>query len=386
MDTKTMQKAVHDEVHSVWDEMKATLAEREGEVKRLGGETAETKQKIEAIEQKLDERFERLEAARKRAEQHAQDGGLTPEAAEQRSAFLAYVRKGDRISPEQAKALATDVDADGGYLVPENLLPGIREKQVEENPLRRLATVESIGQGNDIRLVREAAAFAAAWATERAARAETTAGTFETVTLTAHEAYAKPLATQAILDDAEYDIEGYITRKTGEAIGTLERTANLTGTGTGQPRGVLTAGNGVATVASGTVGAISADDILNLIFTVPARYAEGLTLLMARDTVRRLRTLKDGQGQYIWSPGFGDQPATLFGTPYEAVEGMPTVATGARAVLAANVRELYTILDRKDISTLRDPFSYKPFVGFYTTFRVGGDVVQPDAGRILTIA
>lgn len=386
--TKT---AIAEQVNGVWEQMKGALDAAESERAKLGDETAETKQAVERIEAELEAKMDALEAkGRRLAEQaaEAQRGGtvLTDEQKASRDAFLSYVRKGERgMSPEQLKALATDVDADGGYLMPENLSPVIREKLVQFSAVRDLATIETITQGNDFQFPKEAGAFSAGWVTERAARPETTAGTLAIDTIVAHELYAKPLASQRMLEDTGYDIEGYIARKTGEAIGKLEGTGLLTGSGAGQPLGAVTAGNGVTTVPTAAVGVITGDDILDLLFAIPSEYAADIVLLLNRATVKALRKLKGSDGQYVWSPGFSGQPATLFDTPYREDAGMPVIATGARSIIAADWKEFYTVLDRRGVNTLRDPYSSKPFVEFYTTKRVGGKPTNVDAARILTV-
>lgn len=379
------------EVQGVWDQMKGALDAADAERKRLGDETAETKQAIERIEADLEAKMDALEAKGRRlaetaAERQRNGIVLTDEQKASREAFLSYVRKGERgMSPEQLKALATDVDAEGGYLMPENLSPVIREKLVQFSAVRDLATIETITQGNDFQFPKENGAFSAGWVTERAARPETTAGTLAVDTIVAHELYANPLASQRMLEDTGYDIEGYIARKTGEAIGKLEGTGFMTGSGSGQPMGAITTGNGVTTRTSAVSVTVSGDDILDLLFDIPSEYADDIVLLLNRDTVRALRKQKGSDGQYIWSPGFGGQPATLFDTPYREDAAMPVVAAGARAVIAANWKEFYTILDRKGVNTLRDPFSSKPFVEFYTTKRVGGKPTNTDAARILVV-
>lgn len=378
---KHVQKAVHGEVQAVWQEMKSVLDEARAEVKKYGAETAEQKAKYDAMEADLEKRMDALEAKANRPGMSDADEKLQ----EQKAALIAYMRKGeDRLTPEQAKALVTDTDSDGGYLITENINPQILEKLVERSPMRELANIETITMGNSLSMPTEVGSFAAQWASERGSRSETTSGTVGMERIPAHELYANPLASQQMLDDSGYDIEAWISRKIGEQIGVAEATAFISGNGVDRPEGVLN--GGLSSIESANSGVITGDDILDLVFELPEAYANNGVLLWKRSTTRALRKEKDGQDQYLWAPGINAAtPATYAGYNYREAIDMPSVAASAKAVVFADFQRLYTILDRKGISLLRDPFSNKPFVGFYTTFRVGGQVVLPEAGRILTV-
>lgn len=378
----TQAKAIHDAAQTAWHEMKGALDESGLEVKRLGEVTAEQKQTIEKMEKALEDRLDLLETKGNRPRSGEDDAN----AMLQKQAFIAMIRKGDnRITPELSKALATDVDSDGGYLVPQNISQTIIEKLVQFSPIRSLANIESITQGNSLKIPMENGLFSAAWTSERAARPETGAGTFGRDEIRAQEMYANPLASDQMLDDAGYDIGAWIARKLGQQFGVLEATAFVNGDGVGKPEGLL---NGEVPIGVTTAGAgvVTADDIFDLVFSLPEAYALNATLLWKRNTTRVLRKIKSTTGEYLWAPGLDSGTAPSFaGYAYREAIDMPDVATGAQAVMFADFQRLYTILDREGIVTLRDPYSNKPFVGFYTTKRVGGQVVLPEAGRVLVV-
>lgn len=378
-------KAVHEAAQAVWHEMKGVLDEAQAEVKRLGGETGETTAKVEKMEKELEGRLDKLET---RGNRLGAGGDDEAQAKLAKDALLAYMRKGMAgldANPDYAKALVTDSDADGGILLPENINPGILEKLVEYSPMRQLANVESIGSGNALKIPVEDGLFAAGWVAQRQARPETASGSFSLEEIPVHELYAMPAASQQMLDDSAFDVEGWISKKLGERFGVLEATAFITGTGVGEPEGVLN--GGLSSVPTASSGVVTADDILDLVFDLPEAYAQNGTLLWKRSTTRVLRKQKaSGTGEYLWAPGIDAKtPATFAGYAYREAIDMPAVAASAKAALFADFKQLYTILDRKGISVLRDPFTAKPFILYYTTRRVGGQVVKPEAGRVLTV-
>lgn len=380
--TPSQAKAVNDAAQAVWAEMKSVLDESQAEVKRLGGETVETANKIEKMQDALDARLDALETHRNRPVLDSEKDALAVEAL---GVFMRKGAQGLAAEPELAKALATDVDSEGGYLIPENVADVILEKLVEASPLRQLANIETISKGNSFQMPVEDGVFATGWTQERATRAETTAGTFELLEIPTHELYAKPLATQFMLDDAAYDVEGWIQRKLGEQFGKKEATAFVVGTGVGQPQGIMAGGiTSQDTAASGT---LTADDVLDLIFALPEAYAANAALLWNRLTTRTLRKERATvTGEYLWAPGVDAQTAPTFaGYKYHEATDIATIASGAKSVVFGDIAKTYTIVDRKGMTTLRDPFSSKPFVEFYTTKRVGGQVTLAEASRVLTV-
>ena len=305
--------------------------------------------------------------------------------------FSTYLRADDRAV--EAKALSVGSNPDGGYLVPTARSNRIIQKIYETSPLRQLATVETIGtEAMEIPIDQDEAG--AGWIGEEEYPTETSTPRIGVQRIPVHEMYAKPKATQQILEDASVDVEAWLATKVAERFSRIEATAFMTGNGVKKPRGILTypAGNAgarqtVAQYASGNATSITADAIVAMPFYLKGAYLSNATWLMKRSTVQSIMLLKDGQGQYLWRPGLlAGQPSSLVGYSVQMADDMPAVANGNLSVAFGDFRRAYTVLDRLGITTLRDPYSAKPFVEFYTRKRVGGDVVDFEAYALMKVA
>lgn len=379
---------VSEELASTVKELRSFLDRATEEEKTRGEQSAETKNAIDSIDKRIDE----LEVSLKRriSEYDARHTGAAgiedAQSALQLKAFMNMMRKGDeRLSAEdmkELKALSVDSGPDGGFLIPDNIQQGIIEILRETGATRELANVETISQGDSLTLNVEDGDYDAGWVSERGTRSATTTGTTLKQTIFAHEMYAAPRATQQVLDDTSYDLEGWIQRKVADKLTRVENAAFVTGNGVGKPFGWADS-NRVTTVNSGHATQITADGLIDLVYDLPEFYAANASFQLRRASVKRIRKFKDGQGNYLWSAGFDKTPATILGYAYR--ENIDVAAEGASALVAgfADWNRFYTILDRKGITTLRDPYTAKPFVEFYTTKRTGGDIVLAEAGRLL---
>jgi HK97 family phage major capsid protein len=210
------------------------------------------------------------------------------------------------------------------------------------------------------------------------------------------DAFANPLATQDMLDDANYDFDNWLDDRLGMAFAVLEGAAFISGDGVGKPEGLLSAARlthlttlpyGSQIVNSGDNGAITADGLLNLTFALPEFYTRNATFVMRRATMGAVRLLKDGTGQYLWQPGLlAGQPNTLLGYPYREMIDMPAIALNSYPVIFGDIRRAYTIVDRAQMPMLRDPYSTKGFVELYTTKRVGGQPVLDEAYAVMKVS
>lgn len=323
----------------------------------------------------------------------------------QSKAFRKYLGNGPAsLSPDEGKALqsryvdvhgvkslVTDSLVAGGYLVPINVASGIIELLVEMSPLRSLASVESISSGDALEFLKEGStAFSASWVGQRASRSESTAGTFEKDRIPVHEMYANPFVSQTQIDDPQFNVEAYVAKKVAEQMGVLEATAFISGSGVGRPHGLTTAvtgGTDVETVEGGTSLTVETDDLLSLEAELPEPYARNASFLMKRATKFIVRKLKGGDGHYMWQPSLQiGTPPTFDGYPVHEAIDMPVATTSAnKAIAFGDFRAAYKIVDRAGIQMRPDPFSNKPYVEMYTTRRVGGGIVLPEALKILTI-
>lgn len=318
--------------------------------------------------------------------------GDLPADPEYVAAFKAHMRKGD----VQA-AISKGVDAEGGYLAPVEWDRTITGKLKEVSPIRDNARVMSITTAGFKKLFTDRA-VGSGWVGETAARPATSTPTFAILDFVPGEIYANPAITQQALDDAAIDLEQWLAAEVNPEFARQEGIAFLSGNGTNKPFGILTYVTGAANAAkhpwgaievvnSGAAAALTSDGFISLFYSVPSAYRAGAKLYTNRQTMAAARKLKDGQGNYLWQPSYAQgQPATLAGEPIVEIPDMPAVAADAIAALYGNMEETYLVVDRIGIRVLRDPYTNKPFVHFYTTKRVGGGVFNPEPMRALKIA
>jgi HK97 family phage major capsid protein len=230
------------------------------------------------------------------------------------------------------------------------------------------------------------------WVGETESRPATSTPQVGVQRIPVHEMYAFPMVTQKLLEDASVDVEAWLARKIGAKFGRLEATAFVSGNGVKKPRGFLTYPNGttrgsIEQIVSGNATALTADGLINLIMSIKEPYSANAAFLMRRAAVGSVMLFKDGNGQYIWRPGLEmGRPSSLLGYPIREAADMPAIGAGALAVAFGDWRTAYTIVDRLGITTLRDPYTAKPFVGFYTRKRVGGDVTNFEAIKLQVVS
>jgi HK97 family phage major capsid protein len=307
-------------------------------------------------------------------------------------AFMAHFKKGD----VQA-ALNKGANDQGGYLAPVEWDRTITDKLVEVSPMRQLAQVQPVTGAGFSKLF-NMGGTASGWVGETTARPNTNTGTFASLGFGWGEIYANPAATQQILDDAAIDLEAWLAGEVQTEFSKQEGGAFVAGDGTNKPFGILTYVTGganavkhpfgaITTVNSGAAAAITSDSIIDIIYDLPSAFTGNARFAMNRKTQGAVRKLKDGQGNYLWQPSFvAGQPATVAGFPVTEVPDMPDVAANAVPILFGDFKRTYLILDRIGVRVLRDPYTNKPYVSFYTTKRVGGGVQNPEPMRAMVVA
>lgn len=307
--------------------------------------------------------------------------------------FKAHMRKG-----EIQAALNKGAADEGGYLAPVEWDRTITGKMKEVSPIRANARVITISTAG-LKKVYTDRAVGSGWVGETAARPATSTPEFGELNFVPGEIYANPQATQQMLDDAAVDLEAWLADEVEGEFARQEGIAFLSGDGANKPFGLLTYVTGAANAAKHPWGAIPVlnsgsaaamdkpDALIDLVYSLPAKYRANAKFYLNRLTQGAARKLKDGQGNYLWQPSFQmGQPATLAGERIEEVPDLPDIAAGAIAALYGDMEQTYLIVDRLGIRVLRDPYTNKPYVGFYTTKRVGGGVNNPEAMRALKIA
>lgn len=315
-----------------------------------------------------------------------------PRDAEYTSAFQAHFRKGDVQS-----SLNKGADDEGGYLAPIEWDRTITDKLIEVSPMRQIATVQTIS-GAGFKKLYNLHGTGSGWVGETAARPETATPEFAAQTFVPGELYANPAATQQLLDDAEVNLEAWLAGEVEVEFAYQEGLAFVSGNGTNKPKGFLTYVTGAANAADNPLGAIqvtpaagaaavTTDELIDLVYSLPGVLAQNARFVTNRNTLSRVRKLKDGDGNYIWQPSLqAGQPQQLMGHPVTEMAAMPNVAAGAVPIAFGDFRRGYLIVDRTGVRVLRDPYTNKPYVMFYTTKRVGGGVKDPQAIKALKMA
>jgi HK97 family phage major capsid protein len=307
-----------------------------------------------------------------------------------------YLRLGRET---EIKSLSGTVLADGGYAVPREVDALISARLRSISPIRAIAQVVQTGTAGYRKLV-TTGGTASGWVSETGARAETATPSFAEIAPPAGELYANPAASQAMLDDAAFDIQSWLADEIAMEFARAEGAAFVSGSGTNQPKGFLTAPNAAtadATRAFGTLqflasghatGFDSAPELklIDLVHALKSGHRQGASWVMNAKTLAVVRKLKAADGSFLWQPGLMDgQPNRLLGYPVVEAEDMPDIAAGALPIAFGNFRAGYLIAERSATSILRDPFTNKPFVHFYATKRIGGQVLDSDAIKLLKI-
>lgn len=302
--------------------------------------------------------------------------------SEVKSDLCNYIRKGE-ISDLELKSFSSNGD-EGGYLLTPSLYGKIISGMKAKSPMRRLASVETIST-NALDVVIEDGEFVSGWTLETGARAETDTPQLQQKRILVHELYAQPKATQRLLDDSAINIEQWLTERLQDSFVRAENKSFINGDGANQPFGILS-NKKIEYVESEEDEDISMDDILNLINALDENYLPGATFLMNRSTLSEIQKMQDTNGRFIWQPSISESvPDTLFGIPVVCCSEMPNIAADASPIAIGDFKAAYKIVDRSGISIMRDPYTEKPFVKFYSVKRVGGDVIDVNAIKLLKI-
>jgi HK97 family phage major capsid protein len=409
LETKSAQHSMSgdDLAHSFDDFMRAFESfkdandERLGQLERRMAADVVTSDKVDRINRALDEL--QLKSARP----HLATSSRSPAASglQHKAAFDAYVRKGDASSLRdlESKALSVGTGTDGGHLVPDELERAVNRAVRDVSPIRAIAGIRQVS-ASVYRKPFAVTGAEAGWVAETAARPETDSpalAALAEMSFPTMELYAMPAATSQLLDDSAVDINEWIAEEVRDSFAQQEGTAFVTGNGTAKPKGflnytkvaqaswtwgnigfILTGVDAAFPTASASVN--PADKLIDLVYAVKAGYRANGTFVFNRATQAAIRKLKDAEGDYVWQPpSKAGEPSLLMGYPVAESEDMPNMAADSYSVAFGDFRRGYLIVDRVGIRVLRDPYSSKPYVLFYTTKRVGGGVQDFDAIKLL---
>ncbi|SMX36714.1 phage major capsid protein [Maliponia aquimaris] len=349
--------------------------------------------------QKQEERLTMLDHKTARANRPALSTRVEVEVPH-RKAFDAYLRHGDddglRGLELEGKAMSTAINSDGGYLVDPQTADTIKSSLSGTASIRKVANVVNVDSTSyDVLIDRNDAG--AGWANETSATAETGTPTIERISIPLYELNAMPKVSQRLLDDSAFDVDTWLAGRIADKFARSEASAFVTGNGVDKPRGFLNhtivdndswTWGSLGSVPSGSgTGIGDGDALIDVVYALNAPYRAKATFVMNSKTAGALRKLKDADGRHLWADGFAfGEPGRLLGYPVLIAEDMPDIAADAYPIAFGDFSSGYTIAERPDLRVLRDPFSAKPHVLFYASKRVGGDVSDFAAIKLLRIA
>jgi HK97 family phage major capsid protein len=385
--------ALFAEFSTAFEEFKRTNDQRLGEIEKRGSADGLLEGKLDRLNAVLDGQRAAMDRALVDRARPLLDGKASLPGGEYKDAFASYVKRGEE------KALSIGVNADGGYVVPPETEMEITRLMTAVSPIRAIAGVRQVSASVYKRPI-SVTGPATGWVGETAARPTTNSQTLAELSYPTTELYAMPAATSAFLDDAAVDVGQWIADEVNAAFAAQETTAFVTGNGVNKPTGFLAAtavaesswswGNlgYVATGAAGALPASNASDVLiDLVYALKAGYRQNASWVMNRKVQGALRKLKDADGNYLWQPALtADGKARFMGFELVEAEDMPNIAANSLSIAFGDFKRGYLIVDRQGVSVLRDPFSSKPYVLFYTTKRVGGGIADYDAIKLLKFA
>lgn len=333
---------------------------------------------------------EEIHAKAKEAVQHYMQKGFGGKNCDEKIEDI----KASFLLHDEHKLLAVDVDRDGGVWVRPEVDSEIRKRIFESSPMRAHADSQGIST-DSLEFVYDDDEVAQGWVGETQVRGDTDSSQLSKVTIPVHEQFAQPVATQKLLDDASINIESWLAGKVDAKFSRSEATAFITGDGVSKPKGILSYPSGSGTfgtveqVNSGSAGNVTEDGLISLQNALFEEFQANARYFMRRATAGAVRLLKDGENRYLWSIS-GDLTSgamqMLLGKPVHFANDMPAAAADSLSIAYGDFRQGYLIVDRIGIRVLRDPFTTKGQIKFYTTKRVGGGVQQFQAIKLQKLA
>ena len=397
VDIKDVEQ-VAQELQSKFDDFKSKNDKRidalESEKGKLAGQVETLNGKLIELESLKSDLETELAAVKRPGGPQQQSKAAT----EHKTAFMQFMRKGDDdgLRDLERKALQVGTDEDGGYAVPEELDRNILTLLKDEVVMRQEATVMTIG-GSDYKKLVNVGGTSSGWVGETDSRPATDTSKLKLIEPFMGEIYGNPQATQKMLDDVFFNAESWINSELAIEFSEQEEIAFTSGNGTKKPKGFLAytssldddktrAFGTLQHILSGSAAAVTADSIIQLVYTLRKTHRNGAKFMLNNNSLFKIRILKDSEGNYLWRPGLElNQPSTLLGYGIAENEQMPDIAADAKAIAFGNFKRGYTIVDRIGTRILRDPYTNKPYVGFYTTKRTGGMLADSQAIKLLQI-
>ena len=368
--------------------------------------TEQLKKMNEALDEQKTQ-VEGLRLANQRPMMTAPDGTkqvMTDEQLEHKEAYGKFFRKGEEgnLRELELKTLSVGSDPDGGYMVPTQVEQALDRVITETSDIRAISRVVQVSSASYKKRVGMGGATSG-WVGEQAGRSGTETPTIEELEFPVMELYAMPGATQSLLDDAAFDVDGWLAEEVGIEFAIQEGAAFVNGNGSKKPKGFLSHTNVendswewgkigyVATGKSGgfldTAAGDESDNLVDLVYSLKSAFRRNARFVMNDKSISVVRKFKDGNGLPLWHSGLRDgEPDRILGYGLSTVPDMPDIAADSYSLAFGDFNRGYTIVDRMGTRVLRDPFTSKPYVLFYTTKRTGGGVSHYDAIKLLKFA
>ena len=398
-------KSVIDNLNSTFEDFKSENKARLDEIEKKGSadpllvekidkmaddisKMKEAEQKIELQQKALadaESKLENLETVINRP--NSGNGNIEPDM--QMKAFGSWLRKGE-IDPDEKKALYESDDTLGGFYAPAEYVADLIKGVTEISPIRSIARVRTTSN-RGIEIPKRTGQFSASFVSETGTRSETTGYTTGQVQIDAHELYALVDISQAMLEDSAFDLEAEMSDEFGTQFAKAEGTAFVSGSSVGRPQGFTDSSAGVSSTNSGSGTALTANGLLDLTYAIKSDYMPNARFVMNRSTFAAILKLEDTEGQKIFVNSMsyvGGAPSTILGKPYVLAEDMPNVAGSAKPIAFGDFSRAYTIVDRVNLSVMRDPFSQATSgnIRYIARRRVGGAVVLAEAIQLQNIS
>ncbi|MDR1032148.1 MAG: phage major capsid protein [Holosporales bacterium] len=399
-----------DGLYSAFHEFKSSNSDRLNELEekiavkdQAGGQMTDKTKKLDAVINKAEAKLREISMKQSDREEIVMKQ-QTDNNQEHKQAIANYLRKGDDVCIREVctkAALSSATDNIGGFIMPAEIVHRMNKALLTTSSMRSIARVTTIST-SALEVLIEKQLPNTGWANETDARDQTDAAELEKISIDVHAIYARPKASQQLLDDSKIDIEEWLMTTIAEKIAVIENQAFVNGDGNNKPKGFLTYDGVdkeswewgkievVKSGANGTFGDDPAGLIIDVLGSLKSQYLQGAVWVMPRSTLSEVRKIRDrDSGRYLWTPNLEQaSPSTLLGYPVVIMDDMPALAggTASKSMAFGNFKSGYQIVDRQELQIIRDPFSAKPFVEFYVTKRVGGAVVDFDAIKVVNFS
>jgi HK97 family phage major capsid protein len=389
-----------DEFMQAFEAFRETNDERLAQMESRVGADVITTEKMNRINSVIDDQKRLMDHLMLKSRRPGAERGRSISLAsiEHKNAFDGYVRKGNETGLRrfESKAMSYNSDPDGGYLVPDETALEIGRRLAAISPIRSIASVRLVSSAMYKKPFAQTGP-ATGWVAETEVRPQTASPSIAELQFPTMELYAMPAATSSLLDDAAINIDEWLAQEVETAFAEQESSAFVLGDGVNKPKGFLNnpvvdednwSWGNLGYITSGADGAFASSDpsdaLIETIYALKAGYRQNANWVMNRRSQADIRKLKDADGNHLWQPpAVAGEKAMLMGFPVVEAEEMPDITSDSLSIAFGDFSRGYLIVDRAGVRVLRDPYSAKPYVLFYTTKRVGGGVQDFDAIKLM---